>query len=57
MNQKQTCQKLHFLEWPFEGDNKSESVPIDVHVKIPNFRAEINTGQLQVGFEKLFWSL
>jgi len=35
--------KLQFLEWPFEADSRSESIHLDLHVKMPNFTAEINT--------------
>ena len=44
MNQDESrkCQKLLFVKWPLEAGSKSESIPIDPHVKMPNFTAEIN---------------
>ena len=43
MKPAQKCQKLQFFEFPLEAGSKSESIPIDPHVKMPNFTAEINT--------------
>ena len=34
--------KLQFIDCPLEADSKSQSIPIDPHVKMPNFTAEIN---------------
>ena len=33
---------MQFFEWPLEAGSKGESIPIDPHVKMPNFIAEIN---------------
>ena len=42
MKPTQKCKKLQCFEWPLEAGSKSESIPIDIHVKMPNFTAEIN---------------
>lgn len=36
------CQKLQFIELPLEAGSKRESIPIDAHVKMLNFTAELN---------------
>ena len=43
----QKCQKLQFFEWPLEAGSKSESIPIHLYVKMPNFTAEIYKTALQ----------
>ena len=41
-SQRGKCQKLQFLKWPLEADSKNKSIPIDPHVKMANFTAEMN---------------
>lgn len=33
--------QLQFLEWPLEADCSGEPIPMDVRVKMTDFRAEI----------------
>lgn len=42
-SQCEKCQKLRFLIRPLEVGSKSESFPMDHHVKMLIFTAEINT--------------
>lgn len=42
MKPTQKCQNLQLLKWLVEDGSKSESIPIDPHVKMPNSTAEIN---------------
>lgn len=37
------CQKMQFLEWPLESGSKGKSFPVDPHVKITTFTAEIRS--------------
>lgn len=41
-SQSRRAKKLQFLKWLLEACSESESVPIDCHVKMPNFTVEIN---------------
>ena len=50
LNTKRQPQRLQFL-----AGFKTESVSIDFHVKMFNFKAEIN--MFAVWYKKLFWSL
>lgn len=36
------CWKLQFIEWPLEAWTNSESVPMESHVKMSNFKTDIN---------------
>lgn len=36
------CQNLQFIDWPLEAGSKREQIPIQPHVKMPKFTAEIN---------------
>jgi len=36
------CQKLQYLKWSLEADSTTASNHMDPHVKMPNFKAEIN---------------
>ena len=44
----QKCKKLQFTECPLEAGYKKESIPIDSHVKKPDFRAELSLVQKTV---------
>ena len=44
---KKWIQKLKLAEWWLEVGSKTESIPIDHHVKMPNFTAEINMFTVQ----------